>query len=727
MLLLGELNEVGRRTMREQNYNFTKNFRSYIMIVIIPFIIVGFLTIEILFGSLANDTKRLNYDKIEQCASNLDNEINKMHAIFYQIESDYKINTVLSGYLYNKSIDKYDLYDMTKELNILRGQSDVVVNTGIFFTETKEIITNTSVCTLEDFYNVYINTEKYTLGMLEDLFNNGRKSNRYITYQNTADEKYIICYKKMNVMENLDDFIVFAVLNNNNLFSKINLDDEKIGFEFSIIDFDDNIIANSEGFDTNYKESSKIKEDEIEVIPSEAIGGNYVFYLTKGSMSGNVRQIMIIFTLLIILAILISILLAFFNWKKTKKIFMSVFNENAELEGNLAQHRESAKERILQNLLYDVQIGENKCLATLKNYDINFTKKFFVVMTVSSPGNFDSEFSSQIEEKAWDELNTILLNNIKECGITCEVVKTGNLIYSYILNYNEKDLPGKLKGRLLELMKREEVTINFGVGDEVDDIENLYTSYENSVSALRFGISKRAGDFILYNEIQSYEDTKIYYTSDREKQLIRCIKMGLSDEVEVILNEIYKVNFLQRQISYDKLKRLIYSISLSVYDVLDEIDENDSERHKKYNRVCKNIFRNDDVEESFAIIKEICLYLCDTKRKRNDKTSIKDQLIEFIENNYSDNQLTLEKTADHFKISYYYLSRMFKEQIGTNFVSYITNLRLEKAIQYLKNTEESIEKIALMVGFTDGNSFARSFKKNYNSTPGSYRKNMKEK
>ena len=68
--------------MREQNYNFTKNFRSYIMIVIIPFIIVGFLTIEILFGSLANDTKRLNYDKIEQCASNLDNEINKMHAIF---------------------------------------------------------------------------------------------------------------------------------------------------------------------------------------------------------------------------------------------------------------------------------------------------------------------------------------------------------------------------------------------------------------------------------------------------------------------------------------------------------------------------------------------------------------------------------------------------------------------------------------------------------------------
>ena len=101
--------------------------------------------------------------------------------------------------------------------------------------------------------------------------------------------------------------------------------------------------------------------------------------------------------------------------------------------------------------------------------------------------------------------------------------------------------------------------------------------------------------------------------------------------------------------------------------------------------------------------------------------------MEYIEENYSDNQLTLEKAADHFKISYYYLSRMFKEQIGTNFVSYLTLLRLEKAIGYLKNTDYSIEKIALMVGFTDRNSFARSFKKNYNTTPGSYRKNVSEK
>lgn len=713
--------------MRDKNNNFTKNFRTYIMIVIIPIIVVGFLTVAILFSSLANDTKKLNYDKIEQHARTLDDEIYRMYSLFYQIESDYNINSLLDNYLYNKNIDRYNLYEITKELHNLRGENTVVINTGIIFKETREVVSNNSVCTLEDFYDLYINSENYTLSMLEKSLNNSKTRNSFITYENTYDKNYIICYKRMNVSENLDDFIVFAVLDNDNLISKTNLDDDKINFEFAILDYEDNIIANSDNFDANYRKLPNIKEEEIKIIQSKALGGCYVFYLTKGSMSGNVGHIMLIFLILIILTILISIILAYFNWRKTKKIFLSVFNENMILEGDLAQQKESMKEKILQNLLYDVQIGEKDYPLFLKKHNINLKRKYFVVMSVSSPDNFDSEVSSHIEEKAWEELSIILLNNIKECDIACEVVRTGNLVYSYILNYNEENLPQKLKGRLLELTKREEVVINFGVGDEVDDIENLYSSYENSVSALRFGINKRAGDFIYYNEIQSYEDKKIYYTSEREKQLIRCIKMGLKDEVEIILNEIYKVNFQQRQISYDKLKRLIYNISLSVYDVLDETEENDSERHKKYNRVCKNIFRNDDVEESFAIIKEICLYLCDTKSKKIDKTSVKEQLMEYIEENYSDNQLTLEKAADHFKISYYYLSRMFKEQIGTNFVSYLTLLRLEKAIGYLKNTDYSIEKIALMVGFTDRNSFARSFKKNYNTTPGSYRKNVSEK
>lgn len=49
--------------MNENNRTFAKMLWSYIIIIIIPIFILGFLTIAMLFGRLAADTKKLNYDK----------------------------------------------------------------------------------------------------------------------------------------------------------------------------------------------------------------------------------------------------------------------------------------------------------------------------------------------------------------------------------------------------------------------------------------------------------------------------------------------------------------------------------------------------------------------------------------------------------------------------------------------------------------------------------------
>ena len=78
--------------------------------------------------------------------------------------------------------------------------------------------------------------------------------------------------------------------------------------------------------------------------------------------------------------------------------------------------------------------------------------------------------------------------------------------------------------------------------------------------------------------------------------------------------------------------------------------------------------------------------------------------------------------AEHLGISYHYLSRMFKVYLGTNFTSYITAVRLEKAKQLLKESDATIEEIAERTGFYGSNSLIRAFKKYYDITPGKYRK-----
>ena len=55
--------------------------------------------------------------------------------------------------------------------------------------------------------------------------------------------------------------------------------------------------------------------------------------------------------------------------------------------------------------------------------------------------------------------------------------------------------------------------------------------------------------------------------------------------------------------------------------------------------------------------------------------------------------------------------------------SYISNLRIQKAMELLRETDDSVKEIAAQTGFASDLSFIRAFKKQQNETPGQYRKN----
>lgn len=97
-------------------------------------------------------------------------------------------------------------------------------------------------------------------------------------------------------------------------------------------------------------------------------------------------------------------------------------------------------------------------------------------------------------------------------------------------------------------------------------------------------------------------------------------------------------------------------------------------------------------------------------------------ILRYINEHYQD-QLTLAQLAEHEHLSVPYLSSFFEKYMGINFSAYYTNLRLEHAVFDLIYTDTPVEQIALDSGFSDPRTFARSFKKRYNCTPSSYRKN----
>ena len=95
---------------------------------------------------------------------------------------------------------------------------------------------------------------------------------------------------------------------------------------------------------------------------------------------------------------------------------------------------------------------------------------------------------------------------------------------------------------------------------------------------------------------------------------------------------------------------------------------------------------------------------------------------QYIQQHYTE-ELTLNRVSEIIHVSPPYISKLFKEKLGMTFLEYLTRLRMEKAKQMLRETQESIRKIGCDVGYQDLKYFSRAFKKYEDVTPREYRDN----
>ena len=86
------------------------------------------------------------------------------------------------------------------------------------------------------------------------------------------------------------------------------------------------------------------------------------------------------------------------------------------------------------------------------------------------------------------------------------------------------------------------------------------------------------------------------------------------------------------------------------------------------------------------------------------------QIKKYIESDYVDSKINLASVAEKFGFSASYLSRRFKQETGKNFVEYLTECRMEKAMK-LAEQGKKMFLASSEVGIPDPNYFGRCFKK----------------
>ena len=94
---------------------------------------------------------------------------------------------------------------------------------------------------------------------------------------------------------------------------------------------------------------------------------------------------------------------------------------------------------------------------------------------------------------------------------------------------------------------------------------------------------------------------------------------------------------------------------------------------------------------------------------------------DYISKNYMNETLSVKDISSHVFLSTSYVCTFFKSETGQTLNQYITEYRMEKAKQLLKDARFKITDISSRVGYSDGNYFGKSFKKYSGLSPSEYR------
>ena len=107
-----------------------------------------------------------------------------------------------------------------------------------------------------------------------------------------------------------------------------------------------------------------------------------------------------------------------------------------------------------------------------------------------------------------------------------------------------------------------------------------------------------------------------------------------------------------------------------------------------------------------------------------DKTT--EKIVKFITDNIDDPDLKIDDIAQAMGMSRSVLYGKIKNAVGMSPVDFVRHIRILRASELLKQTDDTLTSIAFSVGFSDPKYFSKVFKKEMGIIPSEYRERMKK-
>ncbi len=302
-----------------------------------------------------------------------------------------------------------------------------------------------------------------------------------------------------------------------------------------------------------------------------------------------------------------------------------------------------------------------------------------------------------------DSMHIYCLFNYRS-GKSKEIRNCISLILSEIKNY---------------LIRFEQFEVTIGIGSERAAFPETRISIREANRAVNNRIHLGCGRLI-YSE--NVEDLRLYVSPVKgaAEELTGLMEAHKSAEASALVRKIFEDYTSEENADYSGC----YEIAEELTDLLFERMEGEegelSKNRKRMQSRCQNI---NSLPALSGYVADEYARTIDLMREAAESESAKPVRIAkaYIDEHYGD-KIVLEDLAELVSLNPVYFSVLFKKETEMNFSSYLTHVRMEKAKELLRTTNETIAAVGAKVGYKDSRHFSQTFTKTVGVKPVLYRR-----
>lgn len=556
------------------------------------------------------------------------------------------------------------------------------------------------------------------------------------------------------IMNIAADYVENYLAQNANDYTRIVIWDESGKIICSSFSEEEEALLIAPGTD-NFTEEQKIKGNNylLEVGTSETVKEwIYVAYTDTASLNGAHRSIYTsIFFAMMVVAFL-AIVVTYFSSRQMYHPIESLTNisKNTDEKSMKKIHSFTDLQAIYDT--YSRAVRENKDLYKLVDRNRSMLKERFLVSLLLGyvrESTINDEYMAFLGfgasegkkyilgliyvEKEESEVNQMEIENIRQIvisdflqeaaqaeNISCYVAELASGILATILEMG-RQLPGekvafalygKLYGFIKESLRSQSAIC---VSDCVEGWKQLPSAYRQARDVMKFATDYNKHDLMMCSNfaLQSYNEIDLpAYAS----KLIQAVRACRNEDLFSLLRHL-RLEVENAQISREGSAVILSSIyNVAAISLSGEATEDTLKLQ------VMDFHQEGTVDDMFNRVLSNCLEFSNARAKQREMNlnSTSQKMQTYLEENYM-RDISLAEMTDTFLYTGTYINHVLKSTTQKTFYELLTDIRLQKACEYLLDDQIQISQVSEKVGYTNVQSFIRMFKKNLGCTPGQYR------